>query len=72
MRVLAILIILATGVTAYGGETIKNPIEVGDARWGRDFDASLENSAQTGTDTRVPFPGAEYGAEPRCNHPHVP
>jgi hypothetical protein len=55
MKVLRILIILAIGVTAYGGETIENPIEVGDVRWGRDFDAALEGSAKTGKPILVLF-----------------
>jgi hypothetical protein len=55
MRVLTILTILAVGVTAYGGETINNPIEVGDVRWGRDFDAALEKSAKTGKPLLVLF-----------------
>jgi len=55
MRVLTVLIIFAMGVTAYGGEAIKNPIEVGDVRWGRDFDAALENSAKTGKPILVLF-----------------
>ena len=55
MRVLTILTILAIGVTAFSGETIKNPIEVGDVRWGRDLDAALENSAKTGKPVLVLF-----------------
>ena len=55
MRVLTVLILLAMGVTAYGGETIENPIEIGDVRWGRDFDAALENSAKTGKPILVLF-----------------
>ena len=55
MRVLTILIILAIGATVFSGETIKNPIEVGDVRWGRDLDAALENSAKTGKPVLVLF-----------------
>ena len=55
MRVLTILIILAIGFTTYAGETIKNPIEVGDVRWGRDFDAASANSAKTGKPVLVLF-----------------
>jgi hypothetical protein len=55
MRVLKILIILAIGVTAYGDETIENPIEVGDVRWERDFDAALESSAKTSKPILVLF-----------------
>jgi hypothetical protein len=54
MRVLTILIILTIGVTAFSGETIKNPIEVGGVRWGRDLNAALENSAKTGKPVLVP------------------
>lgn len=39
---------LILGATAFGGETANNPIEIGDVRWGRDFDAASENSAQSG------------------------
>ena len=55
MRVLTMLIILATGAAAFSGETITNPIEVGDVRWGRDLDAALENSAKTGKPVLVLF-----------------
>ena len=55
MRVLTILIILAIGATALSGESITNPIEVGDVRWGRDLDAALENSAKTGKPVLVLF-----------------
>ena len=62
MRLVITLIILAVGVTAYGGEVVDNPIEVGDVRWGRDFDAALESSAKTGKPVLVLFqeiPGCE-------------
>jgi len=55
MRVCTILIILAVCVTAYGGETIKTDIEVGDVRWGRDFVAASEKSAKTGKPILVLF-----------------
>ena len=55
MRVLTIVALLAVGVTAFSSETIKNPIEVGDVRWGRDFDVALENSAKTGKPVLVLF-----------------
>jgi len=74
MRELAILIILAIGVTAYGGETATNPIEVGDVRWGRDFDAAIEKSSKTGKPVLVLFqeiPGCsgvrEFGREVLTN-----
>ena len=55
MRVLTILIILAFGATVFSDETIKNPIEAGNVRWGRDLDAALENSAKTGKPVLVLF-----------------
>ena len=56
MRVLTVFIILAMVVSAYGGEPIKNPVEVGTVRWGRDFDAALKNSAKTGKPVLILFP----------------
>ena len=55
MRVLAIFIILAIGAVAFGSEIVKNPIEVGDVRWGRDLDAAFGNSAKTGKPVLVLF-----------------
>ena len=55
MRGLTILIALAIGATAFSGEIIENPIEVGDVRWGRDLDAALDNSAKTGKPVLVLF-----------------
>ena len=55
MRVFTILLTLAICVAAFGGETINNPIEVGDVRWGRDFDAAAEKSAETGKPLLVLF-----------------
>ena len=55
MRTLTILITLAIGAAVYGGEMIKNPIEVGDVQWGRDLDTALENSAKTGKPVLVLF-----------------
>lgn len=48
MRVGTIPTALATCVSAYGGETVNIPIEIGGVRWERDFDAASENSAKTG------------------------
>ncbi len=74
MRVFLILMILAFGVSAYGGKPTKKPIEVGDVRWGRDFDAALENSAETGKPVLVLFqeiPGCsgcrKFGSEVLTN-----
>lgn len=55
MRVLAISLMLTLSAAAFGGETVNNPIEVGDVRWGRDLDAALENSAKTGKPVLVLF-----------------
>ena len=55
MRIFIILLMLAFGITAHGGETTKNPIEVGDVRWGRNFDGALKNSAETGKPVLVLF-----------------
>jgi len=74
MRVFVILIILVGWVAAYGGDTPQNPIEVGDVRWGRDFDAASENSARTGKPLLILFqevPGCsgvrEFGREVLTN-----
>ncbi len=55
MKLLTIVIILAVGVTVYGDEPTNNPIEAGDVRWGRDFDAALNDSAKTGKPVLVLF-----------------
>ena len=55
MRALTLLIILAIGVSADGGETATNPLEVGDVQWGRDLDAALEKSSKTGKPVLVLF-----------------
>jgi hypothetical protein len=55
MKVFTTFIILTIGVAAFGGETRNNPIEVGDVRWGRDLDAALENSAETGKPVLILF-----------------
>jgi hypothetical protein len=47
--------ILTVGATVFSDETIKNPIEAGNVRWGRDLDAALENSAKTGKSALVLF-----------------
>ncbi|CAB1077996.1 hypothetical protein D1AOALGA4SA_5765 [Olavius algarvensis Delta 1 endosymbiont] len=74
MKVIVFLMIMANCVAAFGGETKKNPIEVGDVRWGRDFDAASENSAETGKPMLVLFqevPGCsgvrEFGREVLTN-----
>ena len=55
MKLLSIFIILVISVAAYGGETPKNPIEAGDVRWGRDLDAALTRSANTGKPVLILF-----------------
>lgn len=55
MKVLTLFTVLAVALTAYGGQTTKNPIEVGDVQWGRDFDAALENSAASGKPVLILF-----------------
>jgi len=55
MRTLTIIVILAVAVAVYAGETVINPIEIGDVRWGRDFDAALGNSAETGKPILILF-----------------
>lgn len=49
------IIVLAISVTAHGDQTINNPIEVGDVRWGRDFDLALQKSTQAGKPVLVLF-----------------
>ena len=55
MRALTLLMALSIGFLATSGETMENPIEVGDVRWGRDLDAALENSAKSGKPVLVLF-----------------
>lgn len=55
MRILALIIILAISVTTYADQTAPNPVEVGDVRWGRDFDAALKESATEGKPVLVLF-----------------
>lgn len=66
--------ILFSCAGAYGGELVDNPIEVGDVRWGRDFEAASQNSAKTGKPMLVLFqevPGCsgvrEFGREVLTN-----
>jgi hypothetical protein len=44
-----------TGGIAQAGEAIDNPVEAGHVRWGRDFQAALQNSADTGKPVLVLF-----------------
>ena len=52
---LRIFIALIIVFTSMGAEGNKNPIEVGDVRWGRDLDAALMNSASSGKPVLVLF-----------------
>ncbi len=55
LRILAAIIVLTLGATAYGSQPAGNPVEVGDVRWGRDFDAALGKSAASGKPVLVLF-----------------
>ena len=55
MRVPTIIISVIFVLAAFGGEAAENPIEVGNVEWGRDFDAALMNSADTGKPVLVLF-----------------
>jgi len=55
MRVLVTLLLLTFCATAYGSQTAENPIEVGDVHWGRDFEAALKMSAESGKPVLVLF-----------------
>lgn len=74
MRIFAMIIVLTISVTAYGAQTSNKPIEIGDVRWGRDFDAALEKSAEESKPVLVLFqeiPGCsgvrEFGREVLSN-----
>ena len=55
MKILAILMVLAIGTFAYASRPEGNPVEVGDVHWGRDFDAALKMSAESGKPVLVLF-----------------
>jgi len=55
MRILVTIILLAIYATAYGSQTARNPVEVGHVNWGRDFDAALKMSAESGKPVLVLF-----------------
>jgi len=55
MRVLVTLLLLTFCATAYGSQTAENPVEVGDVNWGRDFEAALKMSAESGKPVLVLF-----------------
>jgi len=55
MKVLALILTLTIVSTAFSGEATENPIEVGDVSWGRDLEAALMNSANSGKPVLVLF-----------------
>ncbi len=55
MRMLATILVLSIWATAYGSQTATNPVEVGNVHWGRDFDAALKMSAESGKPVLVLF-----------------
>ncbi len=55
MKVLNIILTLSVVFTLFSSEAIGNPIEVGDVRWGRDLEAALRNSADSGKPVLVLF-----------------
>ena len=55
MKVLSIIMTFTIVLTAFSGQTIENPIEVGNVQWGRDLDAAFKNSAETGKPVLVLF-----------------
>jgi len=55
MRILVAIIVLTLCATAHASHTGQNPVEVGDVYWGRDFDAALKMSAESGKPVLVLF-----------------
>ena len=55
MKILFTILGLIICATAYGSQTATNPVEVGNVRWGRDFDAALKMSAASGKPVLVLF-----------------
>ena len=49
------MMVLVICATAYGSPATQNPIEVGSVNWGRDFDAALSMSAESGKPVFVLF-----------------
>jgi len=48
MRIITIMILLTISATAWASQPTDNPVEVGHVNWGRDFDAALKMSADSG------------------------
>ncbi len=55
MRILTVFLVLTIGTTTFAGESLNNPIEVGNVHWQRDFDAALLKSAESGRPLLVLF-----------------
>ena len=55
MRILAIMTVLIMCATAYSGQAEQNSVEVGNVHWGRNFDAALKMSAESGKPVLVLF-----------------
>ena len=55
MRILATIFVLTICAIACGSQTAANPVEVGNVHWGRDFDAALKMSAESGKPVLILF-----------------
>ncbi|MDJ0803309.1 MAG: hypothetical protein QNI89_09415 [Desulfobacterales bacterium] len=55
MRIWTAIIFLTLCATAHGSQTVVNPVEVGTVQWGRNFDAALKMSAESGKPVLVLF-----------------
>jgi hypothetical protein len=55
LRILTVIIVLTLHASAYGSQTAGNPVEIGNVQWGRDFDAALKMSAESGKPVLVLF-----------------
>ena len=55
MKILAAIMVLAMYATAYGSQAMQKPVEVGNVHWGRDFEAALNMSAESGKPVFVLF-----------------
>ena len=55
MRLFTAIMVLAIYASAYGSQAAQNPVEVGNVNWGRDFDAALKMSAESGKPLLVLF-----------------
>ncbi len=55
MKMITVIMVLVIGTAAYADRSHQNPVEVGDVRWGRDFEAALKKSAESGKPVLVLF-----------------